>query len=281
MARARNIKPAFFLNDDLAENNCALGRLLFIGLWTLADYKGDLEWRAGRIKTQVLPYDDCDIKKLAINLDKSGFVRFYSDGEKIYLNITNFVKHQNPHKNERDSGSDIPEYSNEMRQVVDFNTLTINRDKSGLIRNNDGSNPADSLIPLTDSLTPHILDSDESKNVKKQKSPKSEVLDFSSWPQQPSKPVLDAWLAMRRKVKASCSQLAMNTIGNELHNAVRLGLSVDYCLSVAESSGWKGFKTEWVSNGQQQMQRPLQITNFSNQNYQDMDLNDFNSQAKR
>lgn len=167
MARARNIKPALFLNDDLAENNCALGRLLFIGLWTIADYKGDLEWRAGRVKTELLPYDDCDIKKLAINLDKSGFVRFYSDGEKIYLNITNFVKHQNPHKNERESGSDIPFYSDEYRQLIDLSTLAINRDKSGLIRIQDGTNPADSLIPITDSvkLNPSLGDSSESPKV--------------------------------------------------------------------------------------------------------------------
>lgn len=175
MARARNIKPGFFLNDDLAENNCAIGRLLFIGLWTIADYKGDLEWRAGRIKTQVLPYDDCDIKKLAINLDKSGFVRFYSDGEKIYLNITNFVRHQNPHKNERASGSDIPAYSDEYRQAIDFNTLTINRDKSGAVHDKDGTNHADSLIPLTDTLllNPSSVDSVESPVVaKKEKTAK-------------------------------------------------------------------------------------------------------------
>lgn len=169
MARARNIKPAFFVNDDLAESNCALGRLLFIGLWTIADYKGDLEWRAGRIKTQLLPYDDCDIKKLAINLDKSGFVRFYSDGEKVYMNITNFAKHQNPHKNERESGSDIPFYSEDYRQLIDLSTLTINRDKSGLKQNQDGTNPADSLIPITDSfkLNPSTVDSGESTVVQK------------------------------------------------------------------------------------------------------------------
>ena len=74
MARARNIKPALFTNDTLAEND-ALGRLLFIGLWTIADFKGDVEWRPKRVKAQVLPYDDCDIEKLAINLDKSGLKR--------------------------------------------------------------------------------------------------------------------------------------------------------------------------------------------------------------
>lgn len=166
MARSRNIKPAFFMNEDLAENNDALGRILFIGLWTIADYKGDLEWRPGRIKAQLLPYDNCDIKQLAINLDKSGFVRFYSDGNKIYLNITNFVKHQNPHKNERESGSEIPAYTDAMRQVIDLKELTINRDKSGLIRNQDGTNPADSLIPITESLLPTIGHSDESPELK-------------------------------------------------------------------------------------------------------------------
>ena len=76
MARARNIKPAFFTNDDLAEIE-PLGRLLFIGLWTICDYKGDLEWRQKRVKAQILPYDNCDIL-----LDK----KFYNrpDIEHIY-----------------------------------------------------------------------------------------------------------------------------------------------------------------------------------------------------
>lgn len=152
MARARNIKPAFFDNDELAEIP-ALGRLLFIGLWTLSDFKGDLEWREKRIKAQLLPYDNCDIKKLAINLDKSGFIRFYSDGDKIYLNICNFAKHQNPHKNEREKGSDIPVYSDHLREAIDIAGLAINHDKSGLKRNGSDSNRADSLNLIPDSLS--------------------------------------------------------------------------------------------------------------------------------
>lgn len=152
MARSRNIKPAFFLNDDLAEKNCALGRLLFIGLWTLADYRGNLEWRSGKVKAQVLPYDNCDINKIAINLDKSGFIRFYSDGDRVFINIMNFTKHQNPHKNEKQAGSDIPEFTESMRQVVDLSTLTINRDLSRQEPEQDGTNPADSLLLIPDSL---------------------------------------------------------------------------------------------------------------------------------
>lgn len=164
MARARNIKHAFFMNDDLAERNCPLGRLLFIGLWTLADYKGELEWRAGKIKAQLLPYDECDIKQLAINLDKSGFIRFYSDGDRVLLNIPNFEKHQNPHKNEKAGGSDVPNYTEAMRQVIDLTTLTINRDLSGLNQDRSHTNPADSLILNPDSL-------DSSLNAHDQNSP--------------------------------------------------------------------------------------------------------------
>ena len=147
MARARNIKPAFFSNDLLAEIE-PLGRLLFIGLWTIADFKGDIEWREKRIKAQVLPYDNCDVKDIAINLDKLGFIRFYSDTDSIYINIVNFSKHQNPHKNEREKGSEIPAYTKLMRQAIDLKGLTINRDNSGLVQDETGTTPADYLICL-------------------------------------------------------------------------------------------------------------------------------------
>ena len=42
MARARNIKPGFFTNDVLADCD-PLARLLFAGLWTVADRGHDSE----------------------------------------------------------------------------------------------------------------------------------------------------------------------------------------------------------------------------------------------
>jgi len=42
--RSRNIKPGFFMNELLPEIEL-LGRLLFIGLWLLADREGRLEDR--------------------------------------------------------------------------------------------------------------------------------------------------------------------------------------------------------------------------------------------
>ena len=160
MARARNIKPSFFTNEQVSDN-CPLGRLLFIGLWTMADFKGDLEWKEKSLKIQLLPWDDCSIKELAINLDKSGLIRFYSDGNKIYINIPNFERHQNPHKNEREKGSEIPHYSEVMRQAIDLKGLTINRDKSGLKPESSHSDRADSLLLIPDSpiLNPVIPES--------------------------------------------------------------------------------------------------------------------------
>jgi len=86
-----------------------LTRLAFIGLWTIADFKGCIEWRPKRIKIQVLPYDDHPLETVADELEKAGFVTRYKVNGQPYVKILNFVKHQNPHKNERDSGSDIPD----------------------------------------------------------------------------------------------------------------------------------------------------------------------------
>ena len=55
MARARNIKPGFFKNEFLADLPFET-RLLFIGLWTLADREGRLEDRPRKIKMELFAY---------------------------------------------------------------------------------------------------------------------------------------------------------------------------------------------------------------------------------
>jgi hypothetical protein len=101
MARARNIKPGFFLNDDLASID-PLGRLLFAGLWTLADKNGRLEDRPPRIKIQVLPYDNCNVDEQLGSLAAKGFIERYTVDGAAYIQISNFVKHQNPHPREKE-----------------------------------------------------------------------------------------------------------------------------------------------------------------------------------
>ena len=73
MARARSIKPSFFKNDELAECE-PMARLLFVGLWTLADRDGRLECRPMRIKAELFPYDNCDINELLEQLQKLSLI---------------------------------------------------------------------------------------------------------------------------------------------------------------------------------------------------------------
>lgn len=99
MARARNIKPGLFANEVLAECE-PLARILFTGLWTIADREGRLEDRPKRIKAEILPYDECDCDRLLSQLALRGFIVRYTAGGIQYLQVLNFTKHQNPHVKE-------------------------------------------------------------------------------------------------------------------------------------------------------------------------------------
>lgn len=106
MARARNIKPGFFKNEILAEMEIS-HRLLFVGLWTLADREGRIEDRPKRIKLELFPWDSFDIDEGLSELAKAGFIeRYEADGKKV-IAILSFLKHQTPHGTEKDS--DLPE----------------------------------------------------------------------------------------------------------------------------------------------------------------------------
>jgi len=106
--RSRNIKPGFFINEKLGELSYE-SRLLFIGLWCAADCDGLLEYRPGRIKMQIFPYDKIDIEAMIDELvsiresdgSPSFLIRYYVNGTGDILQIQNFKKHQNPHPNER------------------------------------------------------------------------------------------------------------------------------------------------------------------------------------
>ena len=100
--RARNIKPGFFRDEQLMQVP-PLGRILFAGLWCLADREGRLPDRPAQIKWDILPADDCDINALLDELSARGFIRRYIvDGTK-YIEVTRFLAHQNPHHKEKAS----------------------------------------------------------------------------------------------------------------------------------------------------------------------------------
>lgn len=108
MARTRSIKPSFFKNEYLAECE-PMARLLFVGLWTLADSQGRMEFRPMRIKAELFPYENCDILGLLKQLADRGFVRAYESGDFKVLEIPTFGQHQRCHPDERDEGLPAPD----------------------------------------------------------------------------------------------------------------------------------------------------------------------------
>ena len=136
MARARNIKPGFFRNADLAELPFET-RLLFPGLWVLADREGRLEDRPKQIKMEIFPADNLDIDAMLQSLHDAGLILRYQVGNSKFIQVLNFNKHQNPHV--REPASTIPAPGQHHASTV----LTEVKNEAG---------PADSLIP--DSLIP-------------------------------------------------------------------------------------------------------------------------------
>jgi hypothetical protein len=108
MARSRNIKPAFFMNELLA-GLAHWVRLLFAGLWTISDREGRLDDNPRRIGAAVFPYESgLQINDGLNQLDACGFIKRYDVGGKPFIQILAWDKHQNPHPKE--TASVIPPY---------------------------------------------------------------------------------------------------------------------------------------------------------------------------
>lgn len=100
--RARNIKPGFWKNEDLVELPFE-HRLLFVGLWMLADREGRLEDRPKRIKMELFPCDNVNVDAGLEDLTSMGLLERYDyQGVKVIL-ITKFAEHQSPHHSEKRS----------------------------------------------------------------------------------------------------------------------------------------------------------------------------------
>src|SRR4030067_1804974 len=215
MARARNIKPSFFQDDKLGELD-PLSRLAFIGMWTVADFKGCIEFRPRMMKVQLLPYDECDIDVIVSNLEKARFIRYYSVQGKRYIKIVNFEKHQNPHKNEKEAGSDLPDHQenyNENSVLEEIGT------KPDLI----GTDRADSLFPLPDSLNP-LPDSRKART------------SALACPPEIDQQIWDDWLSLRKAKRAPVTEKVLNAAKPE---AGKAGMTLE------------AFWQEWVSRGSQ------------------------------
>ncbi len=105
--RIRSIKPDFFKDDELAALP-PIARLLFVGLWCMADCEGRLEDRPTRIRAEVLPYDECDVDALLSSLHAADFIVRYEVPPRGYIEVRSFKKHQRLSGIEAQKQSEFP-----------------------------------------------------------------------------------------------------------------------------------------------------------------------------
>jgi hypothetical protein len=113
VARQRLLKPEFFHDEELAR--CSPhARLLFAGLWCLADKRGRLRDQPAVIHGAVFPFEPAvEVNGLLTELQGSAVILRYSAADgRDYIQVTGFEKHQNPHPKEIESVIPPPVESN-------------------------------------------------------------------------------------------------------------------------------------------------------------------------
>jgi hypothetical protein len=229
MARARNIKPGLFKNEVLGVAD-PLYTLLFEGLWILADRSGRLEDRPMRIKAEVFPYRMVDVDPMLDWLQAEGFIQRYIVAGKRYILIAEFVKHQNPHKNEAESIIPAPEEIGTASEII-------------------GSTRADSLS--TDSLIPDSGYLEEGEQVapapatpeqaapkaKKSKAPQPEC------PEDVDPQVWQDWLELRRKKSAP---VTATVIEGAREQAQLADMPLERFLRIWCRRGSQGLEAAWL-----------------------------------
>lgn len=104
MSRFRTLKPGFFENEILSSLPHRT-RLLFAGIWTIADKEGRLEDRPHKIAATLFPYEGIsskDAEAMIESLADKEFLTRYENGGR-WIQVNNWKKHQHPHSTERTS----------------------------------------------------------------------------------------------------------------------------------------------------------------------------------
>lgn len=102
MARKRMLDPNFFCDEKVVQVS-AFARLMFQGLWCVADKEGRLERKPLRLKMQLFPADNVDGEALISELEHIGLIQPYTVNGATYLLIPGFAKHQHVHPKEAPS----------------------------------------------------------------------------------------------------------------------------------------------------------------------------------
>jgi hypothetical protein len=244
MARARNIKPGFFTNDQLAELP-ALTRLFFAGLWTVCDRAGRVEDRPKKLKAEVMPYDSMDAEQALDDLCKAGFIaRYEAEGVRV-IQVLTWDKHQNPHIKE--AASTLPEQVKHgistVQEQCDAQPLP---ERAGLIPDSGFLIPS-TLIPDSSPLIPSSV-----TDVTGDKSPTDRDLLFAT-----GVPLLTAAGVSDKNARSMLAGLAKKHGDSIVADAIRQ-TAVD---RPVEPVSWLQSLMPTATNGKPNAQEALEASN--------------------
>jgi len=241
VARARNIKPGLFKNEILGVAD-PIYTLLFEGLWVLADREGRVEDRPLRIKAEIFPYrDGLSVDEMLNWLQANGFIRRYVARGKKCIVVCEFVKHQNPHKNESESELPAPEDDGAKPEEIGSTTEFI------------GSAPADSLS--SDSLIP---DSPKETAPRKRAATPSQP-DIA----KPDDVEPQTWADFLKLRKAKRAPVTQTVVDEAKRECAKAGMTLEGFLRVWCRRGSQGLEAAWLkpderAQGQAAVETPYQ-----------------------
>ena len=101
--RDRILHGSFFSSERIGSLS-PMARLLYAGMWCLADREGRLPDRPRQLRAMILPYDDIDAGPLLAELCKPPeLIRRYEAEEQSYICIPTFTARQKIHRREAES----------------------------------------------------------------------------------------------------------------------------------------------------------------------------------
>lgn len=232
--RSRNIKPGFYKNEQLAE--CSFeARLLFPGLWMIADRAGRMEYRPKRIKAELFPFDNIDVVRLVGELEREKLVVRYQSGNLQLLWIPGFTKHQAPHVKEKQSElPECPLESTMLEPDEHQESTVLEPDEHPLI--------PDSLLLIPDSLIP------EEKNIGEKPPKKKNGFDLSFIEDEHKEPMSN-FMEMRKALKKPLTQRALELNYSDFKKAAsHFGASFSDVVDFILKKSWQSPNIQYMEN---------------------------------
>ena len=174
MARKRMIDPNIWQSEDFSKLS-TLGKLVFIGLFSLADDEGRGRSNPVYLKSTLFPYEEgirsADIDKTLSEISSNMSVIFYSCDGSSYYSLYNWNTWQ---KIDRPSESKIPEYDSQtMQELFDESSaktrrvVAPNKNKKRIEKEIKGKEEKEFIPPSFEDIEKYILEKKLQVDAKK------------------------------------------------------------------------------------------------------------------